>query len=151
MVSEDTDLPDPPSLIPNPSHSWKQQVTSHKTSESKREEVLQEQCVQGGDDSHLPHVPTGAGHVWGGQPSDINRFHRPCWLCSLFPQLGAGAGQQLPPGTPHWPTPLIHQPLPWSLCHHKRAAPWHQHRSSKGNSSKFSIPNVQQGDSKTQL
>lgn len=61
--------------------------------------------VRVGDDSHLPRVRCGAGHVRGwapGQPNDIN-VPSPCWLPSL--QLGAGARQQLPPQ--HTPLPVL--------------------------------------------
>ena len=98
--------------------------------------------AQVGDDSHLPHVHGGAGHVCGwvpGQPNDINFFPSPCWLRS--PQLGARARQQLPPRHTPLPVPWLRQPLPQRLCHvrlkrHEWAALWHQAWSFCGNSSK---------------
>lgn len=38
---EDSELPEATDPIPTPSHSWKQQGSSHNPSESRREEVLQ--------------------------------------------------------------------------------------------------------------
>lgn len=77
--------------------------------------------AQVGDDSHLPHVHGGAGHVCGwfpGQPNDINFFPSPCWLCS--PQLGAQARQQLPPQ--HTPLPVPMAPPATSTGFVPRAA-----------------------------